>query len=58
MSTYIQEVYDSLQHGGSLIVDVRKGTDGIATIEKVFADTPKIIYEEGKFVRVAIKKLD
>jgi len=56
ISTYVQEVYDSLQSGGSLIIDVRKDTDGISELTKMFNSTPETIYEENKFVRVAVRK--
>lgn len=55
ISTYIDQVYGALVAGGTLIVDVRKDTDGQSMLEKRFGSI-KVIYEAQKYRRVVVKK--
>jgi len=55
IETYLNRVYELLTNGGSLIIDVRKETNGIQDLNKVFRKV-EVIYEEEKIQRVlAIK---
>lgn len=42
MSTYLERVHQILKPGGRLIVDVRRGTDGIGEITEVFGNSSVI----------------
>jgi len=53
---YIQEVYNQLNKGGRLIIDIRKGTDGVDVLSKVFGTTPTELYDGGNFIRVGVEK--
>ena len=56
ISTYLDDVYDNLSSGGTLIVDVRKGTEGETQLEKRFG-LIKTIFESKKYRRIlACKK--
>lgn len=55
ISTYLDQVYDRLNVGGQLIVDVRKGTDGFQLLKNKFGSY-EIIYEARKHQRVLIIK--
>ena len=56
VSTYIDDVYNTLSPGGTLIMDVRKTTHGIDELEQKFGHRPTVIYEEEKFSRVSVQK--
>ncbi len=51
VQTYLDAVLDILPSGGCLVVDLRKGTDGIATLMKAFSDVV-LIRETFRQVRV------
>ncbi len=53
--TYLDQVYDRLNVGGQLIVDVRKGTDGFELLKNKFGSY-EVIYEARKHQRVSIVK--
>lgn len=55
VSTYLEEVYNSLSTGGALIIDVRKETEGEALLEKKFGSLT-IISEAKKYRRVLVFK--
>lgn len=55
VATYLEPVYELMQEGASLIMDVRKGTDGLATLSKRFA-TVEVITEVSKFQRIRALK--
>lgn len=55
VSTYLDKVYEILAENGVLILDVRKGTDGKACVERKFAET-QIIYETQKLHRMMAVK--
>jgi SAM-dependent methyltransferase len=55
ISTYLDEVYNSLGPGGILIVDVRKDTDGEHLLKEKFGQY-HIIYEAQKYRRLLIQK--
>ncbi len=55
VETYLDKVYTLLNNDGSMIIDVRKGTNGIHLIENIF-NRVSIIYDAEKHQRVlAIK---
>ncbi len=55
ISTYLEQVYERLNVGGQLIVDVRKGTDGFSLLEAKFGSY-QVIYEARKHQRLLITK--
>lgn len=55
VATYLEQVYELLQPGGVLILDVRKDSGGIEQIQRKFGNT-KIIFEARKYARVMAKK--
>ena len=55
VETYLEKAYSLLVKGGSMIIDVRKGTNGIAMIKSLF-DEVKIILDAEKFQRVLALK--
>jgi len=55
IETYLEKVYNLLINGGSLIIDVRKGTSGIDKLSNVFSKVD-IILDEIKFQRVLALK--
>jgi len=55
VETYLEKVYDVLIEGGSLIIDVRKGTNGIQILNNVLGKVD-IIVDEKKFHRVLASK--
>ena len=56
VDTYIQEVYNQLNKGGRLVLDIRKGTDSMDILRKVFGITPTVLYNGKDFIRVGIEK--
>jgi L-malate glycosyltransferase len=56
VDTYIQDVHKQLKKGGRLILDIRKGTDGVDVLREVFNTAPTVLYDGGKFIRVGIEK--
>jgi len=55
VETYLDRVYDMLSEGGSLIIDIRKSSDGVDKVSEKFS-TVSIIREITKYDRVlAIK---
>ena len=56
VDTYIQDVYKQLKKGGRLIIDIRKGTDGIETLSGIFGTTPKVLHTGRDFIRVGVEK--
>ena len=55
VSTYIDEVVKTLSERGHLIIDVRKGTDGLNILQKHFT-TIDIVSDTKKYHRVCAKK--
>ncbi len=55
ISTYLDQVYERLNVGGQLIVDVRKGTDGFELLKNKFGSY-EVIYEARKHQRLSIIK--
>ncbi len=55
VDTYLDLVFDLLEPGGRLIIDVRKGTDGHDLLRKTFGQTTVILDDE-KFERVLVEK--
>ncbi len=57
VSTYLDQVYDKLNAGGALIIDVRKvhGSNGLNEIKQKFGNY-KIIYESSKNTRIVAMK--
>ena len=55
VETYLDKAYDVLVEGGSMIIDVRKGTNGIAMIKNLFGEVDVILDAE-KFQRVVALK--
>lgn len=53
--TYLDYAYDSLVPGGMLVIDIRKGTDGEAKLEKKFGRVESI-YEGKKHKRIIVSK--
>ncbi|OHA17029.1 MAG: hypothetical protein A3C79_01970 [Candidatus Taylorbacteria bacterium RIFCSPHIGHO2_02_FULL_45_28] len=56
ISAYLDYTYGALTSGGTLIVDVRKGTEGEALLEKKFGSL-KIISEAQKYRRILVSKM-
>jgi SAM-dependent methyltransferase len=55
VEAYLERVYDILAEGGSIIMDVRKGADGLGMLENALSKV-NVIADHGKFQRVlAIK---
>jgi SAM-dependent methyltransferase len=55
VETYLDKVHDLLIKGGSLIIDVRKGTADIDILRNVFSKVD-VIFDERKFQRVFASK--
>ena len=55
VSTYLNNVYDLLSDEGILILDVRKGTDGITRLKEKFSNY-FVICEKQKYHRVLFRK--
>lgn len=55
VETYLNKAHEVLNKGGSLIIDVRKGTNGIDVLNNVFSKLT-VIYDEKKFKRVLALK--
>jgi hypothetical protein len=51
VSTYLDRVHDLLSEGGRLILDVRKGSDGLADLERRFGSY-QVILEREKYDRI------
>jgi len=56
VETYLDEVYEKLSPDGTLIIDIRKGTNGEKIIEKKFGTKTQFITNEQKRCRAIIKK--
>ena len=56
VDTYIDDVYRQLNKGGRLIIDIRKGTDGIEVLGRIFGTTPTVLHTGRDFVRVGVEK--
>lgn len=56
VSVYLDQTYNALSEGGTLIIDVRRGTEGEDFLRAKFLKEPMLIYEEEKFVRYAVRK--
>jgi SAM-dependent methyltransferase len=56
VETYLDEVYEKLMPGGTLIIDIRKGTEGEKLLEKKFGVASQFITDEKKRRRAFIKK--
>jgi len=55
IETYLDQIYNKLKMGGTLIINIRKGTTGIKEINKRFGNS-KVIREELKFFRIHARK--
>ncbi len=55
VSTYLDRAYDVLNKGGALILDIRKGTDGLDLIAERFGEYRKI-YDAKKYARICATK--
>jgi len=55
VNTYLDKVYDILNRKGVLILDVRKGTDGLDLITKKFGEYRKVL-ETDKYIRICAIK--
>ncbi len=55
VSTYLDQVYEKLAPGGTLILDVRKGQGGIELLKSKFGNVAIVLKEE-KSDRVIVKK--
>ena len=55
VETYLDEVYEKLSPGGILIMDIRKGFEGIEILRNKFGNL-EIIYDATKHSRVVLKK--
>ncbi|MDP3962767.1 MAG: glycosyltransferase [bacterium] len=55
ISTYLEEAYGALSNGGTMIVDVRKGTDGEKLLEEKFGEIDTI-FEGKKHKRILAHK--
>lgn len=55
VSTYLEKVYDLLKEGGTLILDVRKNTDGLDLLTQRFGGY-RIILQTRKYLRVCATK--
>jgi len=56
VDTYIQDVYRQLKSGGRLVIDIRKGTDGVDVLGKIFGTVPTALHTGRDFIRVGIEK--
>jgi SAM-dependent methyltransferase len=57
VSSYLESAYQSLTLGGCMILDVRKGTDGLWTLEERFGAPPTVVKDEEKFQRVVVRRV-
>ena len=55
VSIYLNRVYNILNNGGSIILDMRKGTDGIEILKNKFTKI-EIIMEKSSYQRVLVSK--
>lgn len=55
VETYLDQIYEKLNEGGVLIIDIRKETNGIPKINDVFGNY-EIIREENKYLRIKAVK--
>jgi SAM-dependent methyltransferase len=55
ITTYLDYVYNALSSGGSLIIDVRKGTDGEEKLQQKFGNLT-VMSEAAKHRRILVKK--
>jgi len=55
VSIYLEKVYDLLNGDGTLILDVRKNTDGLNLLSQRFGGY-RVIIERGKYIRVCATK--
>lgn len=55
VSVYLDTVLNLLSEGGTLIIDIRKNTEGFDTVTQAF-DTYRIIHESNKYYRVCARK--
>ena len=55
VETYLDEIYESLSEGGVLIIDLRKGTNGLLAATKKFHNH-EIIRETTTYQRVVFRK--
>jgi SAM-dependent methyltransferase len=53
---YVGQVFKTLQRGGVVIVDVRRGTTGIEVLSRAFSSQPEVLHESDKFQRVKFIK--
>jgi SAM-dependent methyltransferase len=56
VETYLDRVYDLLRGDGVLIMDIRKGSNGIHVLQRKF-NKINIIFEQTKFYRVCTNKI-
>jgi len=54
LETYLDDVTETLAPGGTVILDVRKRTDGRATLSEAF-DSLSVVEETGKRARIAAR---
>ena len=55
VGTYAQQVHAVLNDAGSIILDVRKGTSGLDTLQQIFRQV-EVIMETAKYQRVVARK--
>jgi len=55
VNVYLNEVYDSLNENGCMIIDIRKGTNGIEELKAVFKEVT-VITEYEKYERIFCRK--
>jgi len=52
---YLEQVYDLMNDGGVLVTDLRRGTDGLRSLQKMFGRVD-IILEKEKLQRVVARR--
>jgi len=55
VKTYLNQIYEKLEEGGTLMIDIRKGTDGASKIKNLFGNI-SVIKQENKYLRVKAVK--
>jgi len=55
VGVYLERVYDLLDEGGVLILDIRRDTDGVDVLVKKFDDY-RTVLETRKFIRICAIK--
>lgn len=56
VETYLDVAHDALESSGVLVLDIRRGQGGEASLARKFGQEPHVLHERPKYIRCAVIK--